>query len=98
MKNQVIGFTAHCPLPTTHCPLPTASGITALRLNDMTHPPSSIPVIPMNRRLLPLLAGPALWLVLPTTARAQPLPVKTVEFNSESVGRKMKYNIVLPAK
>jgi uncharacterized protein (TIGR03067 family) len=26
------------------------------------------------------------------------LPVKTVEFNSESVGRKMKYNIVLPAR
>jgi uncharacterized protein (TIGR03067 family) len=44
-----------------------------------------------------LLALAVLWLV-PTTAPAQPLPVKTVEFNSESVGRKMKYNIVLPAK
>jgi S-formylglutathione hydrolase FrmB len=31
-------------------------------------------------------------------ARAEPLPVKTVEFTSESVGRKMKYNIVLPEK
>jgi S-formylglutathione hydrolase FrmB len=35
---------------------------------------------------------------LPAVAPAQPLPVKTVEFNSESVGRKMKYNIVLPAR
>ena len=39
-----------------------------------------------------------LWLLLPTTVLAQPLPVKTVEFQSDSVGRKMKYNIVLPAK
>jgi putative tributyrin esterase len=52
----------------------------------------------MNSRLLPLLAGAALWLALalPSPASAQPLPVKTVEFNSEAVGRKMKYNIVLP--
>lgn len=28
---------------------------------------------------------------------AEPLPVKTVEFNAPSVGRQMKYNIVLPA-
>jgi len=52
----------------------------------------------MKRTLFPLLASGALWLLLPAAALAQPLPVKTVEFNSESVGRKMKYNIVLPAK
>jgi S-formylglutathione hydrolase FrmB len=51
----------------------------------------------MKRRVLSLLVCGILWLV-PATASAQPLPVKTVEFNSESVGRKMKYNIVLPAK
>ena len=28
----------------------------------------------------------------------QPASVKTVEFDSPSVGRKMKYNIVLPVK
>ena len=38
----------------------------------------------MNRRRFLPLACAALWL-LPTTAQAQPLPVKTVEFNSESV-------------
>jgi putative tributyrin esterase len=36
--------------------------------------------------------------LLPTAALAQPLPVKTVEFDSPAVGRKMKYNIVLPAR
>lgn len=36
--------------------------------------------------------------LLPTTALAQPLPVKTVEFDSPAVGRKMKYNIVVPAR
>jgi putative tributyrin esterase len=52
----------------------------------------------MKRGLwLSLMCG--FWLIaLPTTAFAQPLPVKTVEFNSESVGRKLKYNIILPAK
>ena len=34
---------------------------------------------------------------LVTTCVAAGLPVKTVEFSGESVGRKMKYNIVLPA-
>jgi S-formylglutathione hydrolase FrmB len=49
-----------------------------------------------HRRLLPvLLAGLALCL---PAAAAEPLPVKTVEFMSEAVGRKMKYNIVLPVK
>jgi putative tributyrin esterase len=52
----------------------------------------------MKRTLCSLLACGALWLLVPAAAFAQPLPVKTVEFNSESVGRKMKYNIVLPAK
>jgi putative tributyrin esterase len=52
----------------------------------------------MKRALFALASVGALWLLLPTAAQAQPLPVKTVEFNSESVGRKMKYNIILPAK
>jgi putative tributyrin esterase len=51
----------------------------------------------MKRSMVSLLACGVLWLI-PAAAPAQPLPVKTVEFNSESVGRKMKYNIVLPAK
>jgi S-formylglutathione hydrolase FrmB len=39
------------------------------------------------------------WGILfPAAALGQPLPVKSVEFNSEAVGRKMKYNIVLPAR
>ena len=45
-----------------------------------------------------LLACCAVYLIAPSTASAQPLPMKTVEFDSPSVGRKMKYNIVLPAK
>src|ERR1700736_2010830 len=52
----------------------------------------------MKSRRFPLVASAALWLLWPAAASAQPLPVKTVEFNSESVGRKMKYNIVLPVK
>ncbi len=39
-----------------------------------------------------------LCLVLADLASAQALPVKTVEFDSPSVGRKLKYNIVLPEK
>lgn len=42
-----------------------------------------------------LLVGAWVW--FSAVALAQPLPVKTVEFSSEAVGRKMKYNIVLPA-
>jgi hypothetical protein len=52
----------------------------------------------MKCRLLSLLASGVLCLLVPAIALAQPLPVKTVEFQSDSVGRKMKYNIVLPAK
>jgi PhoPQ-activated pathogenicity-related protein/S-formylglutathione hydrolase FrmB len=52
----------------------------------------------MKTKLLPLLAWGAFWLLFPAGAQAQALPVKTVEFNSDAVGRKMKYNIVLPAK
>jgi S-formylglutathione hydrolase FrmB len=51
----------------------------------------------MKSRLVLFLACGAVWLLAPAAALSQPLPVKTVEFNSESVGRKMKYNIVLPA-
>jgi len=40
----------------------------------------------------------AFWLSIPTLTVAQGLPVKTVDFESPSVGRKMKYNIVLPAQ
>jgi len=52
----------------------------------------------MKNKALLLLAWGSYWLLAPEAALAQPLPVKTVEFASESVGRKMKYNIVLPAK
>src|SRR5262245_58907210 len=53
----------------------------------------------MKSRLRFLLAWAALGLLLPAAARAQEaVPVKTVEFTSDSVGRKMKYNIALPAK
>jgi S-formylglutathione hydrolase FrmB len=45
-----------------------------------------------------ILACGAFCLLVPPAALAQPLPVNTVDFNSESVGRKMKYNIVLPAR
>jgi S-formylglutathione hydrolase FrmB len=50
------------------------------------------------KKLLPLLAWAALVVVPPGAALAQALPVKTVEFDSDSVGRKMKYNVVLPAR
>jgi putative tributyrin esterase len=50
----------------------------------------------MKSKLVSLLACCVLWLV-PAAALAQ-TAVTTVEFNSQSVGRKMKYNIVLPAK
>ncbi len=39
-----------------------------------------------------------LLLALPVTLLADPLPVRTVEFTSDSVGRTLKYNIVLPEK
>src|SRR5262245_45662964 len=52
----------------------------------------------MKNKLPPALACGALWLLLPAAALAQALPVKTVEFASEAVGRKMKYNAVLPAR
>lgn len=45
---------------------------------------------------LALLSALALFLVLPDLVRAQAPAHKTVEFDSPSVGRKMKYNIVLP--
>jgi S-formylglutathione hydrolase FrmB len=51
----------------------------------------------MKCRLSPVVACGALWLLAPAAALAQALPVKTVEFTSAAVGRKMKYNIVLPA-
>src|SRR5205085_11237749 len=51
----------------------------------------------MKSRLLSLLVC-GVSLLVPAAASAHALPVKTVEFSSESVGRKMKYNIVLPAK
>lgn len=39
----------------------------------------------------------ALCVVCAIPASAEPLPVKTVEFRGESVGRTLKYNICLPA-
>jgi putative tributyrin esterase len=45
-----------------------------------------------------LLAALSFCAALAGAARAaEPLPVKTVEHQADSVGRKMKYNIVLPA-
>jgi S-formylglutathione hydrolase FrmB len=44
-----------------------------------------------------LLAWAIVALPAPAAADAPALPVKTVEFDSPAVGRKMKYNIVLPA-
>jgi putative tributyrin esterase len=58
----------------------------------------------MKKTLFPLPGLLALWLLVPATASAREVPgkpataVKTVEFSSASVGRKMKYNITLPAK
>jgi putative tributyrin esterase len=52
----------------------------------------------MKSRLVLFAALSTLALHIPAAALAQAPLVKTVEFNSESVGRKMKYNIVLPAK
>ena len=40
--------------------------------------------------------GLVVVLSIPSITVAQALPVKTAEFESPSVGRKMKYNIVLP--
>jgi S-formylglutathione hydrolase FrmB len=51
----------------------------------------------MKGRLFPLVAWGALWLLAPSAAPAQSPPVKTDEFDSPAVGRKMKYNIALPA-
>lgn len=59
----------------------------------------------MKKNAALLLAPAALWLLLPVAAAAQAVtapaaaaPVKTVEFTGESVGRKMKYNVALPAR
>jgi S-formylglutathione hydrolase FrmB len=58
----------------------------------------------MRKTLFPLLAPLAFCLALPAAVRAREVPakpdtsVKTVEFDGKSVGRKMKYNIALPAK
>jgi S-formylglutathione hydrolase FrmB len=45
-----------------------------------------------------LLVWVAVALLAPPVAFGQALPVKTVQFDSPSVGRAMKYNVVLPAK
>jgi S-formylglutathione hydrolase FrmB len=52
----------------------------------------------MTSRRLPFAALAALWLLWPVTVHAQQLAVKTIEFDSPSVGRKLKYNVVLPGK
>jgi S-formylglutathione hydrolase FrmB len=55
----------------------------------------------MKKTLYPLLVPLTLWLVVPSVALADAAKgssVKTVEFNADSVGRKMKYNVALPAK
>jgi putative tributyrin esterase len=52
----------------------------------------------MKSNLIFFVALSILTFLIPAAASAQAPPVKTVEFNSDYVGRKMKYNIVLPAK
>jgi S-formylglutathione hydrolase FrmB len=52
----------------------------------------------MMNKSFPLVAFGAILLLAPSTAQAQPSSAKTVEFDSPSVGRKMKYSIVLPEK
>jgi S-formylglutathione hydrolase FrmB len=52
----------------------------------------------MKKLLASIVACATFPLLVPVTAVAQALPVKIVEFAGESVGRKMKYNIVLPEK
>ena len=37
-------------------------------------------------------------LLLTVSVLAEPRPVQTVEFGAPSVGRKMHYNVILPAK
>ncbi len=56
------------------------------------------PVNTMKSRTISLLTASLLVIVLPATAKAQALPVKTMELKSDSIGRTTKYNIVLPAK
>jgi S-formylglutathione hydrolase FrmB len=51
----------------------------------------------MKKLISSLIAATTISLLFPVIAAAQALPVKTVEFTSDAVGRKMKYNIVLPA-
>jgi putative tributyrin esterase len=61
----------------------------------------------MKKTLFSLPGLLVAWLLLPSAVSARDVPVKpatgatpvkTVEFTGESVGRKMKYNIALPAK
>jgi putative tributyrin esterase len=50
----------------------------------------------MKARPFSLTAVVALLLLSAPIALADPLPVKAIDFASEAVGRKLKYNIVLP--
>src|SRR5262249_15412720 len=60
--------------------------------------------LPMRVRARTLRVAAFIALVIPATTFAQPaapsgpVKVKTVEFEAKSVGRKMKYNVVLPEK
>ena len=51
-----------------------------------------------RRRALAVGLWVAATLGAPTTARAQPPPIQTVEFHADSIGRTMTYNIVLPSR
>jgi S-formylglutathione hydrolase FrmB len=51
----------------------------------------------MKRQLQHFVVSVAVGLCLPVFASAQSVPVRTVEFESPAVGRKMKYNVALPA-
>src|SRR6476660_6046803 len=69
-----------------------------LRASNRRHVSPSGAVTRMKTKLFAILAWAVLALLGPAAALAQSLPVKTVEFPSEAVGRTMKYNVVLPAK
>jgi len=52
----------------------------------------------MKCQPLRLVAWAAVAALVPSAALGQALPVKTVQYDSPSVGRTLKYNVVLPAQ
>src|SRR4029077_18523809 len=85
------GITAKQLWPETYCSQ-TLDGYTGIvRLPNSYRCKRRGPVV--NTRSSRILGLVALLVMCPVIACAEPLPVKTVEFDSKSVGRKMKYNI-----